>query len=311
MSEETPNICKGSTEDDKHALATIPIAMPPLIPTACTTTHDFVYLGGILTDWGLDSPVTWADVGAGSHSQEILALSLNDPFLPIHGMYLTHDNFGFSTTQSQFFSRYTAPYYSQGINLYKDLYNYYKVNTSEWSIEFLNYQGYDAENPTVPVVIHSYHENNDGTIPTLTYPTATQANMTAIASLMMNPRVGTICGGAPLGTSAMSGYSGLTAETVVFPYAPSLQTNFKWSNKSSVASDPASVNNMNYWTLCSGVPPTPPTPVQRLHFFMTPYMGGVFGNTAVVRPVMKIRARFNITWRDHEATSYVFSANTY
>lgn len=303
---EAPNICKASTENDKHEVALAPITIPKLIPTCLNTTHDFLYSGAFLTDNSVDSPLTWTNVSAWGKSQEILSINLNRPFDPIDAMWLNKNSYGLSTTSAQIFEQYNGVrYFPQGINLYRNQYDYYKVEWSEWTIDFLNYQGFDGENPTVPVTVHTYHENNDTAIPTLTYNSNNGDDRKAMIALLANPRVGTICGGTPLGTCSVAGYSGLASETIVYPYAPELRTSFKWVNKCSAASDPTSVNNVRYWTAVSTT--GGPGPVNKLHFFIMPHLGANFGNTSVIRPMFKIRARFNITWRDHAANSSIFT----
>lgn len=307
---DNPNICKGSSENDKHALAIAPVPVPRMIATALTSTHDFVFMGGLLTDNGVDSPLSWTSVGAGSHIQEILTVNLNNPFLPIHNMWLNRDSLGLSGNMANVFSRYAAPYYPQGVNLYRSQFQYYKVEKSEWVIDFLNYQGFDGENPTVPVTIHSYHQNNEANIPTLSSPSGGGASSTTtmadVATFLMNPRAGTICGGQPLGTCSVAGYSGLASETVVFPYAPELRTSFTYSSNNSVASDPGAVTNIQYWTTLTG--PGTPANINRMHFAIIPHMGANFGNAAHLRPIIKIRARFTIAWRDHAANDSIFTA---
>lgn len=301
---DAPNNCRGSSENDKHELAIAPVSIPKFIPVAQTTTHDFFFAGAFLTDNAVDSPIIWTNVGAASHSQEILSINLNNPFSPIHAMWLNNDNWKLSTTDSQIFQRYSsAKYLPQGINIYRNLFKYYKVEKSQWIIDFYNVQGYDADNPTVPVTIHSFHQNNETAVPNLSTVDTGAANPVLVAGLMVHPRVGTICGGTPLGSCVVSGYSGLTAETVVFPYPPELRTSFTWNNKCSVASDPAVNTNITYWTTSGGIPAN----INRMRFFISPYMSATYGNIATVRPMVRIRAKFTITWRDHDATDNIFT----
>lgn len=298
---EAPNICKGSSENDKHALSVAPISIPRFIPVAQTTTHDFFYVGSWQTDYTVDSPIAWTSVSACSHSQEILSLNMNNPFKPIQAVWINEGGKALSSTPTEIFTNYasSSPYIPQGINLYRWNFKYYKVEKVDWIIDFFNTQGYDAENPTVPVTIHSFHQNNESALPTLTYASR---NTDEVTALMVHPRIGTICGGTPLGTNVVSGYSGLTAETVVFPYPPELRTSFTWKNGTSVASDPTNTQNVAYWTAIGNDPAN----VNRMRFFIVPFMGATYGNNAKVRPQVRVRAKFTITWRDHAANDSMF-----
>lgn len=303
---EAPNICKASTEDDKHQLAIAPVSIPKFIPVAMTTTHDWGFTGCYRSDYNNDYPMTWDLVGPWSHSNQILSINLNNPFTPIHGIWLNWQATQWTTAQPTIYDHMGGKYLPQGINLYKNMFKYYKVSKSEWTIDFLNGQGFDGENATVPVTVHSYHQNNEVTIPSfdnLANATGDTAARRAVAALMVNPRVGTICGGTPLGPYVTSGFTGIAGETHAYPYAPELRTSFAFTNNASVASDPTAVTNIPYWSAVG----TDPTNVNRMHFFIVPHTAAPFGNKGYLRPQFKIRARFHIEWRDHAGNDTIFT----
>lgn len=315
------NINKASTEDDKHAVADIPMPLPGIIASCAHSSHNFFFSGSFLCNDDADDYVTIPNSPEGC-TFRILQLDLNNPFNFIYGMQVNSGpnagTIGFQTNPLAIFHRFDNPYYPQGINQYKEKYLYYKVESVEVSIIFRDLTSLDGEQPFIPYRIHTYLQNNEanppGSVIANSGVTATQRGQ--IAALMMHPRVGVICGGQPMGPTGTGGYSGITSETYTCPYAPELHTSLKWVNSSSVASDPANTSNIQYWTLTGGTGlPGPPANIQRLHFFGVPHTPTLFTATgqfgAKARPTFTLQAKFNITWRDSTTGSAQFTSPNY
>lgn len=313
------NICKASTENDKHEISVIPPQLPTLIPSALRTSHNFYFTGTYPIN---DTYDAYYQVTSGRVNDRImfciLSVNLNNPFRPIHGAFVpasTNNTYtGWQTNLAAIFSRFTSPYTAQGLNLYKDLFKYYKVESSEWYIEFWDEAGLDGETVTAPYSIHTFHQNNepDNIIPLpMRLSSGNISSESATAANMMNPRIGTICGGELLGPPGTVGYTGLTNETVQWNFAPMLKTAFKYNSTSSVASDPANTSNVQMWTPTTSGGLTPPI-INRMWFFGKPAINHLFGAAGDVkfRPRVRVRAKFHICWRDHAANDAMFTNTT-
>lgn len=311
------SILAASTENDKHALQSVPRSLGLLIPNCVSSSHDFFFGGAYQMNHALDASVDFFN-NAYAESYRFLSIDLNDLFNPIHGFYIlsaaTGDPVGYQTSSTAIFKQYAesspndGAYIPQGTNDYRKRYKYYKIDKAEWHITIRNLAALDSEKCIAPVTIHTYNQNNFNVVPSLTNIGPTAANKQNVAALMVNPKVGTICGGEILGHTGIAGYSGIATATTPFPYAPELSTSFTYNNSSSVASDPNVDTNIKYWTATTTGSPNPPANINRLHFFAVPATyGGFTDNKIHFRPQVTLRARFHVTWRDHDATDPIFT----
>lgn len=313
------NICKASTENDKHEISVVPPQLPTLIPSALRTSHNFFFSGAYNINNTNDAYYTVAsgNIAIDRVTFNILSVNLNNPFTPIHGAFVSSSlnagDVGWQTNQGSIYTQYSNPYTAQGLDLYRNLFKYYKVETSEWYIEFWDDAGLDGETATSPYTIHTFHQNNepDNTMPSpMSSATGFSIGQTNVAALMMNPRIGTICGGELLGTPGTVGYTGLANETVQWNFAPMLKTAFKFNSTSSVASDPTNTANVQMWTPTTSGGLTPPI-INRMWFFGKPAIERHFGAADTkYRPRFRVRAKFHICWRDHTANDTMFTQLT-
>lgn len=313
------NICKASTENDKHAIAEIPTHLPALMPSCISTSHPFFWATTQPGFASTTNPVTTSnamrlnncDYGC---SRSFLTLNLNNPFKIIDKAFQTDL---VQTTDAAIFSGTgTTKYHPQNLMFYQGLFKYYKVDSVVFSVTIRNVAGMDTEEPCIPCKIFAYHQNNESDIPGLdnykvtTDLTQNRVEAAKVAALMMNPRVKPVAKGAILGSAGQAGFTGgLVDATVTLPYNESVVAHVKFDNNSSVASDPNIDTNIKYWTL-SDVSATPVN-VQKLHFFVVPC--GVTSRTETFghfRPQIEIKAMYNITWRDHTATDAVYTTLT-
>lgn len=317
------NICKASTESDKHQLAEIPRNLGTLIPSCLRTEHDFVFSGAFSTNGGIqDATIRFPNRMDGA-SFEFLRLNLNNPFVPISGYFIWSSNnspsvVGFSSNKDEIFRSYGTVFGAKGLEIYRPLFKYWKVEASEWVLDFMNITALNDEEPAIPVRLYSYHEDNDTTVLGLTYngPSEDGNGISAgdrcrIVSLLTHPRVKPLCGGTPLGIMGISGgSSGILSAPVSLPYPPELRTAFRWTNE--VASDPNEDKNVKFWTptAITGSYPEAQT-VNQLRVFAVPHGGTEFGSDhGYFRPVVRVRARFTVSWRDHWPSDNMFTKVT-
>lgn len=327
------NICKASTEDDKHQLASIPLSLPPLVPSCLTTRHRFSYSNPVIGDTNTQPAgfvrrnVNGPNV-PGVIACKILRLGLNDCFRPIHGVYRTYastavptDVYGYTESPSGVFtndfpagSQYNIPrYYPQGINQYARMFKYYKVKSSTWHVTIRNIASFDNVIPTAGVRICTYLQNNE-LVGELPYPfgTAVGYNGDGTRALYSNPRVGWLGGGAILGQYGLKAVTGIADTAVSVSGESEISTSFKFVNSQSVSSDPANTQNVQYWTLtgAGAAPVTPQSPIntQDLYFaavFATP--SSVDSNLIKATLQIEVTCDFEIDWRDHTGTDPIFT----
>lgn len=318
------NICQASTENDKHAIQQIPDSLGAFWPSTMTSTHDFFYATGSWHSSGtpsLNTPLVMANAPYQT-SQRILALNPFNPFKPIDAIYICRRNStgatevgGYTNSEAAIYQG-TGPYYMNNITQFKHRYKYYKVETSSFVITIRNIAGLNPETPPIPINLFAYHQNNTPTMPLLDLNSSTvgliETRRKKVRALMINPMVSSVCGGERLGTAGTAQYTGgLIDSSVAFPYASEFTTTATFNNNESVASDPATVTNIKYWTLTGGTAttvPSPPENVNKLHFFVVPT-----GNTSLssgdgyANLIFEIRAKYKITWRDHNPDDTVYT----
>ncbi len=301
-----------SSENDKHALASIPLQMPGIVPASVSTTHDFYFTGGYPTQ-GASNYTKSMYSGAGTDSFEFMQLNLNNLMTPIRGFTVLSGPMagatGFGNNQSNIFNAFadSKPYVPQGVNLHKNRYKYYKIDQVDFQVTVRNIAGLDAENAIAPVTLHCYHQNNTNFAPLFTQGATPEARLANVAALMMNPNVTTLCNGQILGHTGVAGYSGIASQTTPFPYAPELTTSFTYKSANSIASDPNIDTNVKYWisTAGSGAPANE----NFLRFFAvsasaTNYIEG----QGKFRPEIVVKARYKVTWRDHNGNSPMYTS---
>lgn len=303
MSTPGPNICKASTESDEHQVADIPASLGVFRPGVLTTTHDFYYANCVAGTGSGSSYVNgmgfrnaWED-----GPNPLLYIYPNDPFRCLGAIWSNQDG-ALVSIDSDIYKGQTFRY-PNGINRFREMYRYYKVIKSEFSIEFTNEIGYRSSSRWAPIRIgYLVVDNDGGDIPLV----AGTSNMNdGVARFMMHPRTGLICGGAAMGPPAIRGFDGDgNTEVTSHTFAPQLTTSITFNNDGG-ATDPLSTAKKIYWTQCGSNVANPgmPTDQRQVRFYaMTAGPGSGnwtdTGNGVVFLPGIRIKARFTVCWRD-------------